>query len=327
MIIFTDRILAQLDEHIGRYPAERGGALMALPNSNIVTSFIFDPEAEMTSASYVPSAALTVRVQAAEQEQGLTFCGVVHSHPGNFDQPSSQDDVAFRKGLDINPHLARFIAPIMTHDRQAKPNVPHEHNVGAHARMSCYVAFRASDSPSPDRGWNAPPQYQDRYDGSGRPVRSAEGYGHGGRPTPLGHFPVEQPRLAQVEDRADPNVLRERSNLVRLMRTPMQVMPLARQMSAVRQFVEKVTRGEVFIAPGPLVELGGVTCLSETVTYRGGDLTIIVPPTFPFTAPVVILGRGQRSQELQFEWNLDDALRPDSLARRLVEGKQMRKEL
>lgn len=331
MIIFTDRILAQLDEHIGRYPAERGGALMALPNSNIVTSFIFDPEAEMTSASYIPSATLTSRVQAAEREQGLAFCGVVHSHPGGADQPSYQDDVAFRKGLDINPHLARFIAPIITHDRSARSSSPHEHNVGDRARMSCYVAFRAAGSLSesrgqPDRRWPAAQQPQTSFDPRGHPGGVAMGgYGRDGRALPDQFAPLAQPPPTAVEERHDADVLRETTGLVRLVRTAMQVMPLARQMAAVQQVFEKVARSQVFIGTGPLVELGGVTCLSETLTYRGGDLTIIIPPTFPFTPPVIIMGRGQKSQELQLEWTLDDALRPDSMARRLFENKQVRK--
>ena len=84
-------------------------------------------------------------MQDAERGQGLAFCGVVHSHPGGFDQPSAQDDVAFRKGLDINPHLARFVAPIITMDSGFDKSQEFQRAIGHHARLTSYIAYRSTD--------------------------------------------------------------------------------------------------------------------------------------------------------------------------------------
>lgn len=325
MIIFTDRVIEKIDEFIGRYPAERGGALMALPNSNIVAAFLSDPAGEMTSASYVPSRALSALVQRQEREQGLAFCGVIHSHPTGFDEPSSQDDVAFRKGLDINPHLARFIAPIVTHDRPARRGVPHEAGIGAGARMSCYVAFRAIEARMHNQLFSNDQRANTSVGARDIPLsRSApepwETYGPDGRlsrPEPQIHPTVR----SEASDPADHTVLRERVDLVRLVRTPVQVMSLQSQIDAVELALQRRFKAPTETAPGPIVNLGGIACFSETIRYPGGDLTIILPPTFPFTPPIVIQGAGDLSRELQLEWNMEDGLQADSLARRLLESK------
>ena len=54
MITYTDRVLEKLDAYIGQFAPERGGALMSLPNSNIVVDYLPDPEGQTSGSSYVP---------------------------------------------------------------------------------------------------------------------------------------------------------------------------------------------------------------------------------------------------------------------------------
>ena len=45
MIIFTDQVLSDISTEIARKEPELGGALLGIPNTNIICSFLFDAEA------------------------------------------------------------------------------------------------------------------------------------------------------------------------------------------------------------------------------------------------------------------------------------------
>jgi len=109
-----DTFLDQVALTIGTYPVETGGAILGDYTSGVVTRFVFDGAAETTAASYTPSRRLSGVVNELERQSGLQFKGIVHSHPGNFDSPSGPDADAFLQGLDENPELSRFLAPIVT---------------------------------------------------------------------------------------------------------------------------------------------------------------------------------------------------------------------
>jgi len=109
-----DTFLDQVSDTVGRHPVETGGAILGDYTSGVITSFLFDVDAETTSVSYVPSRTLNRRVNEAEDESRLQFKGVLHSHPGNFDVPSGPDANSFWVGLDVNPELSRYLAPIVT---------------------------------------------------------------------------------------------------------------------------------------------------------------------------------------------------------------------
>lgn len=109
-----DTFFDQVSATVGRHPIESGGAILGDYTSGVITSFIFDEEAETTSVSYVPSRELNKRVNVAEDNQRLQFKGILHSHPGNFDVPSGPDANSFRAGLEENPELSRYLAPIVT---------------------------------------------------------------------------------------------------------------------------------------------------------------------------------------------------------------------
>jgi hypothetical protein len=44
MIRYTDGVLQDIAVEIGSYQPERGGALLGIPNTNIVCKFIGDPD-------------------------------------------------------------------------------------------------------------------------------------------------------------------------------------------------------------------------------------------------------------------------------------------
>ena len=109
-----DLALEQIVDTVGRHPAETGGALLGSYAQSLVTRFVFDPDATVTGASYVPSATLTDVVQEHERAEGLQFKGVVHSHPGALSNPSGPDHHSFGVGLATNRELGRYLAPIVT---------------------------------------------------------------------------------------------------------------------------------------------------------------------------------------------------------------------
>jgi proteasome lid subunit RPN8/RPN11 len=142
MIIFTDKVLTEIGNELAAFEPERGGALLGLPYSNVVCSFLRDPEARTSGATYQPSAGLTESVQTYERAFGLQFFGIVHSHPGGYDQPSSQDHNAFSNSLRLNTHLSAFVAPIITLDREAASDRLNEISLSPRGRLTLYVAYR-----------------------------------------------------------------------------------------------------------------------------------------------------------------------------------------
>lgn len=113
-VYIYDFVLDSIARDIGMHPPERGGALLGPVGKYCVSQFIFDAEAATSPASFRPSQAIGQRVQAAESASGREFKGLVHSHPGTVDRPSSQDRVSIRNALDLNPHLAVYLAPIVS---------------------------------------------------------------------------------------------------------------------------------------------------------------------------------------------------------------------
>ncbi|SRR6266436_1462290 len=142
MIVFTDRCLDQIGQGIAAHEPEVGGALLKLPDSNVVCEFVADPAAQTSRASYVPSAELTSKVRGAEREHKLHFAGVIHSHPGSMSQPSGQDHRAFALSLAVNPRLAAFIAPIVTIPQPFGNLQPNQHLLNPRGMMTLHVAYR-----------------------------------------------------------------------------------------------------------------------------------------------------------------------------------------
>ena len=135
-----DSVLESIARTIGSRPVETGGALVGSYGSSLVVDFIYDQEGDVTGASYVPSTELSGVVQRHELERYLQFKGIVHSHPGNFDLPSGPDEASFLAGLEANPELGRYLAPIITL-REGEP-APNKVKIGEGVWASFYVAIR-----------------------------------------------------------------------------------------------------------------------------------------------------------------------------------------
>ncbi len=146
MILFTDTVMAEIDQSIAQKEPEQGGALLGAPDSNLISHFIYDEDAEVSHVTYLPSKRLIKAVQELEKQDGLQFKGIIHSHPGMMDHPSGQDHHAFASQLTHNLHMGRFIAPIVTRHLQNKKELKsHELALGDGAKLSCYQAHFSFD--------------------------------------------------------------------------------------------------------------------------------------------------------------------------------------
>lgn len=296
MLVFTDRVLDAIYDNIGRHPPERGGALLSFPWTNWIVAFAEDPAAEVTFASYVPSAGLTDRVRALESEAGYQFAGVIHSHPGGSDQPSRIDHNAFRRGLDINPHLAAFVAPIITQDRPPQEGALGECSLGEFARMSVYVAYRLPEAPETPA----------------IPMKASRGWKLGHRePREPMPFPAE---VARYPRSVDPSP-------VRIERCGVEIMPLGAHVDEVVRRLRERIGGEVTAICGRNLEIGGAWHVTEDIAFSGGALTFLFSNAYPSVPPIVLLRReaveAGTTEQLHFEWPLFGGGESDALWRRL----------
>ena len=145
-VAFLDVVLEQIEEHIARFPPERGGALLGPVGQPLVTEFIFDPEARTSGMTFTPSRSLADRVRAREGAgQQIELKGMLHSHPGNMGRPSQGDRHAYEDSLEGAPWLGRLVAPIVTVGTRLR----REHDVPLPSgTMSVYIAERRPDAPA-----------------------------------------------------------------------------------------------------------------------------------------------------------------------------------
>lgn len=140
MLYIDDHVLEMIKREIGDLPPERGGALLGEPGRPMITKFIFDPLAYTTRSTYMPSRRLNQLVRQAEKEEGLEYKGIIHSHPGGYDHPSSQDLRELRTGLNLNKHMPYYLVPIVTELRESCTN---DHEVASgKMKVSFYAGFR-----------------------------------------------------------------------------------------------------------------------------------------------------------------------------------------
>ena len=145
-VAFLDVVLEQIEEHIARFPPERGGALLGPVGQPLVTEFIFDPEARTSGMTFTPSRSLADRVRARESaDQQIELKGMLHSHPGDMGRPSQGDHHAYEDSLEGAPWLGRLVAPIVTVGTRLR----REHDVPLPSgTMLVYIAERRPDSPA-----------------------------------------------------------------------------------------------------------------------------------------------------------------------------------
>lgn len=106
-----------MNRDIGSRRPETGGFLFGFIDHAArlikVEHFKFDSGASVTSASYVPSAQRDYIINTEQQETGLHFLGVVHSHPDGLEQPSGPDEEAMEEIMRVNPTITLVVAPII----------------------------------------------------------------------------------------------------------------------------------------------------------------------------------------------------------------------
>ncbi|NUR58909.1 MAG: thiamine biosynthesis protein ThiF [Catenulispora sp.] len=139
----ADYVLDAIAARIGAVAPEQGGALLGLPGVDYVTGFLHDAGAATTGSRYQNTDRLIAAIAEREGATAARFKGIVHSHPPGMPVPSGQDRSEYAESLRLNPHLARYLAPIVTHDVDT-PLAGHEVRLGP-ARISFYGAHRAPD--------------------------------------------------------------------------------------------------------------------------------------------------------------------------------------
>ena len=273
MIIYTDRVIKQIGKNIASHEAERGGALLGIPNSNLITSFIEDPLANVTHASYFPSKELTSKVNDKELHHGLEFKGVIHSHPGDFNIPSDQDENAFALGLSINPRLAGFVAPIVTLTSLKDRDDVNEIKLNPRGQLTSYIAYRKKQ------------REQSMFMGSIL-CKKEPSYGeHKGS-----YFSRESNSDVVVE------------------KTPCAIMPIDAHTSALTKMLESGI-GKITDSSEGYLEINGVLFLSITYRFIEIEIIILFPPDYPMTKPVILAskilqGKKEDAVEISFHWRL-----------------------
>lgn len=269
MIVFTDQVLTDIGRHIATHEPERGGALLGIPFTNVICRFLSDPEAHTSHVVYRPSPGLQAAVQEQEILHGLQFFGIVHSHPGSFSEPSSQDHVAFLNALDVNPHLSAFVAPIVTLDRTARSDQTNEVPLDPRGRLTSYIAYRPKRVPE-----------SDVMEWEGTSLR------------PNTHWR----RRPAERDFGGATVV------------PMDcsIMPIGAHIaSVVRGLAEKA----IYVNSDDcgFLSLAGSLFQTETIRGRGFDAILMFPPTYPFSKPFLLFTDtsgvdGSETRELEFRW-------------------------
>lgn len=121
-MVITDLAYDMIRTQIAAYAPERGGALYGPKGYPFVTHFEYDPEADTSSVSYVPSTRLIGNVPKVERETGLRFKGIIHSHPHGMFRPSGGDEQTVASFFRLNPHLSSMALPIVQQDRGGQWN-------------------------------------------------------------------------------------------------------------------------------------------------------------------------------------------------------------
>ncbi|MER6950822.1 Mov34/MPN/PAD-1 family protein, partial [Nonomuraea sp. NPDC000554] len=133
----TDHALDAIVARIGGVPPEAGGALLGPPGTDLVTGLVLDEQAAVTDVRYRTSEWLIEEVGRVQRAGAARFKGIAHSHPAALPRPSDQDRREFGRSLGLNPHLGRFLAPIVTHDDRP----PQAHELVSHGiRVSWFGA-------------------------------------------------------------------------------------------------------------------------------------------------------------------------------------------
>ena len=110
----NDSVLNEILESIGSIPAESGG-ILGLQKGEEITRFFFDSVAAKTSATYSPSTDILDGVINGWEEDGVAFCGFIHSHPRGCLRPSL-GDIHYAKAILDALDMDELLLPIVQHE-------------------------------------------------------------------------------------------------------------------------------------------------------------------------------------------------------------------
>ena len=106
-----DDVWRQIHQTLGALPAETGGVLGA--SNNVICRFYYDYDSTSSSVIYRPNAKKIQAVLKDWQTDGISFCGIIHSHARACDKLSFRD-IAFAQAiLEFNPSLPRVLFPVV----------------------------------------------------------------------------------------------------------------------------------------------------------------------------------------------------------------------
>ena len=112
-----------------------------LPGTFDVTGLVLDHDAEASGAHCRPSVAAEEELQAWERATGDHYIGIVHSHPPDVPEPSSQDARAAGDTLEKNPHMPAALVGVVTDTR---PSQLPDHRLGlGRGQLSIHFADRS----------------------------------------------------------------------------------------------------------------------------------------------------------------------------------------
>jgi proteasome lid subunit RPN8/RPN11 len=116
----TREVLKQIEDSVGRKPAETGGPLGGKREGFLVEHFYFDSSSTRSGVTYSPDDIQLNRLFRDEwNPRGINLLGFVHSHPSGIRGPSTGDLVYARRILHAIPDLEYLLLPIV----QSKANV------------------------------------------------------------------------------------------------------------------------------------------------------------------------------------------------------------
>jgi proteasome lid subunit RPN8/RPN11 len=96
-------------------PPEQGG-ILGMKNG-VICEYIHDNTSlETDKAVYVPNTEFLNDCIAKWADEGVEFCGIVHSHPTSQNDLSSGDHEYIKKLYQLNPHLGVLHFPVIVGD-------------------------------------------------------------------------------------------------------------------------------------------------------------------------------------------------------------------
>jgi len=112
MYCIKSNIYNEIIKSIGNAPIESGGILGI--KDGIICAFHFDSYSSNKEDFYIPDICHLNQVINEWQSKGISFCGIVHSHPNKHNKPSRLDEEYARLLLDKNKMISYLIFPIVT---------------------------------------------------------------------------------------------------------------------------------------------------------------------------------------------------------------------